>query len=146
MQKTLKHLIFTSSLAVCMGFQASPSHAQTTTTNIAVTCQNQQGQVCEPGYSVPFVTQNDWKIVSMKLTMPSTHCAAMRAHVFLDGKLVHTTGYLGHTSPLSTSLIPLQAVRPGTHLLEIKAEGKTGGCNTGGMNGGSWSGTLKLTH
>ena len=68
----------------------------------------------------------------------SGHCSSIRLHVYLDGKLVQTTGFLGWTygegpsfGPPDTGLLDLGPVSPGTHMLGLEAEGRLGGCNKG---------------
>src|SRR6266446_8013605 len=66
------------------------------------------------------------------------HCSSIRLNIYLDGKLVRTTAFLGWPSeegpkfgPLDTGPLDLGPVSPGTHALGLEAEGRLGGCNQG---------------
>jgi len=85
----------------------------------------------------------------------SRHCSSIRLHIYLDGKLIRTTSFLGWPSreglsfgPLDTGLMDLGPLSPGKYVLGLEAEGQLGGCNEGpwspwGFSGG-WAGRLKV--
>jgi hypothetical protein len=80
----------------------------------------------------------------------STHCSSLRVHLFVDGTLKVTTGFLGWPGapspfaelPLDTGLVDLGPVSPGAHLISVQAEGQVSGCNFGQPS--SWGGSLKV--
>ncbi len=108
-------------------------------------------QLCEPPFSVSIKTTKPLQAVQLKYDiLADRHCSPIRLHIFVDGKLVKTTGFLGWTSseppfdtlPLTADL-PLPLVKPGIHVVSINAEGRNGGCNSGQLS--AWGGSLQLT-
>jgi len=114
--------------------------------SFTVSCGTTGSQLCDPAFSVSINTTTDWRLISLKYNVPASHCSSVRLHIFVDGALVKTTKFLGYGGsplPLTTGMIPLQSVRTGVHVVSIKAEGQSGGCNTLGYVG-SWGGSLEL--
>lgn len=115
--------------------------------NIFITCQG-KSQMCTPAYSVKIETGS---VLKVRYTVPPGHCSSVRLHFSVDGKLVHTTRWLGwqgapapyNSNPLDTGTINLGHVSPGTHNLSVQAEGQIGGCNKEGYLA-SWGGTLRI--
>jgi hypothetical protein len=93
-----------------------------------------KGQLCEPSY--PLEIEAD-ELLQVQYTVPPEHCSSVRLHIFVDGALKVTTGFLGWIGapppfdalPLDTGLIDLGPVSSGKHLLSVQAEGQEGGCN-----------------
>lgn len=106
------------------------------------------GQLCDPPFSFAVETGSDLVVA---YAVPSSHCSSHRLHLFMDGALVRSTGFLGwdgapppfDTLPIETGPIDLGPLTPGAHVLEIQAEGQTSGCNRGSLN--SWAGSLTIT-
>jgi hypothetical protein len=104
-------------------------------------------QLCDPPFLLHVETGADLQV---QYFVPSSHCSSQRLHLFVDGVLVRTTGFLGWEGatgvfaglPLETALMDLGPVSPGGHILEIQAEGQVGGCNRGRLN--SWAGSLTI--
>jgi Ca2+-binding RTX toxin-like protein len=69
-------------------------------------------------------------------------------HLFVDGTLKVTTGFLGWPGapspfaelPLNTGLVDLGPVSPGAHLISVQAKGQVSVCNSGQPL--SWGGSL----
>jgi hypothetical protein len=107
-------------------------------------------QLCEPAFSVSVEAVSIRQPIQLKYDVPATHCSPVRLHVFLDGALVKTTGYLGWAGapapfdglPLSTGYIPLKRVKAGPHVVSVNAEGQEGGCNGGQLV--TWGGSLEV--
>jgi hypothetical protein len=117
---------------------------ETVIPEFGVTCTS-AGQLCEPPFTVPVQTAS---LLRAQYLVPATHCSSIRLHVFVDGVLVHTTGFLGWQAldsldlPLGTELLELGPVPAGTHTLALQAEGQVSGCNTGTLD--AWGGSLRL--
>jgi len=128
----------------------SPDVLAVVTVPISVTCVPLGTQLCEPAFSASIKTTVNPQLLQLKYDVPPGHCSSIRLHVFVDGLLVKTTGYLGwagapspfNTLPLTTGLIPLKSVTPGVHVVSVNAEGQVGGCNSGAL--GTWGGALQL--
>ncbi len=126
--------------------------AGTTVPDFVVTCASGI-QLCEPAFSVSVQVPVSRPPVpiQLKYDVRATHCSSVRLHIFLDGVLVQTTGYLGwegaldpyDTLPLSTGYITLSnRPKAGTHVVSVNAEGQEGGCNGGQLY--SWGGALEV--
>lgn len=131
---------------------AQHASAATTVPDFAVTCASGV-QLCEPAFSVSVQVPVSRPPVpiQLKYDVRDTHCSSVRLHIFLDGALVQTTGYLGwhgaeapyDALPLSTGYITLSnRPKPGTHVVSVNAEGQEGGCNSGQLY--SWGGALEV--
>ena len=113
--------------------------------NFFVTCTN-TGQLCDPPFSVPVEIGS---VLQVQYFVRSTHCSSVRVHLFVDGTLKVTTGFLGWVGapspfaelPLDTGLVDLGPVSPGAHLISVQVEGQVSGCNVGKPF--SWGGSLK---
>jgi RTX calcium-binding nonapeptide repeat (4 copies) len=116
--------------------------------DFVVTCTS-TGQLCEPPFSVSVETGS---VLQVQYFVRSTHCSSLRVHLFVDGTLKVTTGFLGWPGapspfaelPLNTGLVDLGPVSPGAHLISVQAEGQVSGCNF--HQPYSWGGTLKVPH
>jgi hypothetical protein len=92
------------------------------------------GQLCEPPFKLEVETDG---LIQVRYLVPQDHCSSIRLHIFVDGVLKATTGFLGWVDapppfdalPFDTGLIDLGFVSPGKHLLAVQAEGQEGGCN-----------------
>ncbi|MDQ3582137.1 MAG: thermonuclease family protein [Pseudomonadota bacterium] len=131
------------------GLSATANSQETVETIIpdfAVTCTN-TGQLCDPPFSVSVETGS---ILQVQYFVRSTHCSSVRVHIFVDGTLEMTTGFLGWPgapSPfaelrLDTGLAELGPVSPGAHLISVQVEGQVSGCNLDQPL--SWGGSLKV--
>ncbi len=114
-------------------------------TPFALLCTT-HGQDCANPIYAQTVTTTGPLLVSYDV--PASHCSSARVKLYVDGVLVYVSGYLGWNGapapfsalPLSTGIINLGPVAPGTHTVGITAEGQVGGCNVGYI--ASWGGTL----
>ncbi len=76
------------------------------------------------------------------------HCSDVRLHVYIDGKEVYVTDWLGYQDRdpalnLQTEKITINKVSPGDHTIGLIPEGRLGGCNTQGYVL-SWGGTTAI--
>ena len=114
--------------------------------DFVVTCTS-TGQLCDPAFSV---SGEIGSVLQVQYFVRSTHCSSLRVHLFVDGTLKVTTGFLGWPGapspfaelPLDTGLVDLGPVSPGAHLISVQAEGQVSGCNVGKPL--SWGGSLKV--
>jgi len=126
------------------------ANAATTIDIPTVSCSSAT-QLCEPAFSTSVTTTAGWKAIQFKFDVSALACSSARLHIFLDGVLVKTTGWLGWTGapspfdklPLTTGNLILQYVRPGAHVISINPEGQLSGCNTSGRIV-QWEGKLQL--
>lgn len=109
-------------------------------------------QLCEPPFSVSVTTTLVKKAIQLKYDiLTNRHCSSIRLHIFVDGKLVKTTDFLGwtgaeapfNTLPLTTNNLTLPHVKPGIHVVSINAEGQSSGCNSGTLS--AWGGSLQFS-
>jgi hypothetical protein len=116
--------------------------------DFVVSCST-TGQACEPGYSASFnVAASSQVKAQYFVTAP---CSSLKVSFFIDGKQIYTSGFLswpGATGelaklPTDTGAVNLGTVTAGEHVLMVKAEGQSGGCNSGGL--GMWGGKLRVT-
>lgn len=114
--------------------------------DFAVTCTS-TGQLCDPPFSV---SGEIGSVLQVQYFVRSTHCSSLRVHLFVDGTLKVTTGFLGWPGapspfaelPLDTGLVDLGPVSPGAHLISVQAEGQVSGCNLDQPL--SWGGSLRV--
>ena len=119
---------------------------ETVIPDFVVTCTS-TGQLCDPPFSV---SGEIGSVLQVQYFVPSAHCSSLRVHLFVDGTLKATTGFLGWPGapspfaelPLDTGLVDLGPVSPGAHLISVQAEGQVSGCNVGKPF--SWGGSLKV--
>ena len=119
---------------------------ETVIPDFAVTCTS-TGQLCDPPFSV---SGEIGSVLQVQYFVRSTHCSSLRVHLFVDGTLKVTTGFLGWPGapspfaelPLDTGLVDLGPVSPGAHLISVQAEGQVSGCNLDQPV--SWGGSLKV--
>jgi hypothetical protein len=141
---TLSVLVLT---LVNLNVLAAPT--STSIPSFHVNCATSGSQVCEPAFSASVITTGQWQAIQLNYDVDSGHCSSVRLHIFVDGALIRTTGFLGWNSapapfnnlPLTTGNLVLQYVRPGVHVVSLKAEGQVSGCNTSGI--GLWGGSLQ---
>jgi hypothetical protein len=118
--------------------------------DFSVICATTGGQFCEPPFSVAVVTTAQRPDITVQYDVPLSHCSSVRLHLFVDGALVRSTGYLGWGGaqppfdklPLGTGVMRLRAVKPGLHVVSINAEGQVSGCNSRGVS--RWRGDLRV--
>ena len=119
---------------------------ETVIPDFVVTCTS-TGQLCDPPFSV---SGEIGSVLQVQYFALSTHCSSLRVHLFVDGTLKVTTGFLGWPGapspfaelPLDTGLVDLGPVSPGAHLISVQPEGQVSGCNVGKPF--SWGGSLKV--
>ncbi len=119
---------------------------ETVTPDFVVACTSTE-QLCDPPFSV---SGEIGSVLQVQYFVRSTHCSSVRVHLFVDGTLKATTGFLGWPGapspfaelPLDTGLVDLGPVSPGAHLISVLAEGQVSGCNVGKPS--SWGGSLKV--
>ena len=130
--------------AVAMASDPGVANQIVTDYPVAVACTS-TGQLCAPPYSV---TVNTIGTLKVQYFVHPGHCSSVRVHFLLDGPLVVTSPFLGYigdplNQPMQTIEYDLGPVSPGSHKVEIQAEGQPGGCNSGGV--ATWGGTLRIT-
>jgi len=146
-----KHFIVITAVMVIglFGLSATANGQETFETVIpdfVVTCTSTD-QLCDPPFSV---SGEIGSVLQVQYFVLSTHCSSLRVHLFVDGTLKVTTGFLGWPGapfpfaelPLDTGLVDLGPVSPGAHLISVQAEGQVSGCNVGKPS--SWGGSLKV--
>jgi hypothetical protein len=146
-----KHFIVITAVMVIglFGLSATANSQETFETGIpdfVVTCTS-TGQLCDLPFSV---SGEIGSVLQVQYFVRSTHCSSLRVHLFVDGTLKVTTGFLGWPGaptpfaelPLDTGLVDLGPVSPGEHLISAQAEGQVSGCNVGKPS--SWGGGLKV--
>jgi hypothetical protein len=119
---------------------------ETVIPDFVVAC-NSTGQLCDPPFSV---SGEIGSVLQVQYFVRSTHCSSLRVHLFVDGTLKVTTGFLGWPGapspfaefPLDTGLVDLGPVSPRAHLISVQAEGQVSGCNVDQPFG--WGGSLKV--
>ena len=146
-----KHFIVMTAVMVIGLFELSATANgqetfETVIPDFVVTCTN-TGQLCDPPFSVSGETGS---VLQVQYFVRSTHCSSLRVHLFVDGTLKVTTGFLGWPGapspfaelPLDTGLVDLGPVAPGTHIISVQAEGQVSGCNSGQPS--KWGGSLEV--
>jgi hypothetical protein len=136
----------TTSLSIPTTVQSTTSTTIDTAAEIIIgpfkhRCNQPYSQMCSPTFNVTVEATSELKI---QYFVHPDQCSSIRLHIFLDEVFVMMTDFLGYqgnpTLPLQTDLINLGPVSVGTHIIQLQAEGKTGGCNKGVIWG--WGGTL----
>ena len=112
------------------------SKIETFIPNFLIVCTG-TGQLCRPSFSISIQTGS---LLQVEYVAPSTHCSSIRLHIFVDGNLKETTGFLGPGA--GTGLLDLGPVTAGTHAISLQAEGQLGGCNFGDLV--AWGGSLRV--
>jgi hypothetical protein len=116
---------------------ASPASAVNVEQYIEVPqCQPATSQVCPQVPEVNFSALKG-EFVLVQFTANQNHCADMIAHILLD----HYPVGSGRVGPGQTFQQKPWAGE-GNHVISVRAEGVTGGCNTGVVN--SWGGTVRI--
>lgn len=78
------------------------------------------------------------------------HSSDIRMHVYIDGRDIGVTPWLGYEDrilsslPTNTGVISITNVSPGDHLVSLIPEGRVGGSNSGYLY--AWGGTLVFLH
>jgi hypothetical protein len=94
---------------------------ETVIPDFVVTCTSTD-QLCDPPFSV---SGEIGSVLQVQYFVLSTHCSSLRVHLFVDGTLKVTTGFLGWPGapspfaelPLDTGLVDLGPVSPGAHVI-----------------------------
>jgi hypothetical protein len=121
---------------VCAFALASPASAESVEQSIGVAqCQPATSQVCPQMPEVNFTASGDF--VDVRFTANQNHCSDIIVHVFSDGY----PQFSARVGPGQTAQRGLGVGR-GNHVLSVRAEGITGGCNTGALS--SWGGTVRI--
>jgi hypothetical protein len=116
---------------------ASPAAAGVFDKHLAVDCPQPYSQTCPPRDGLS-VTTTGPIIITFTADGNPPQCAGIIAQIYVDGRLTHQT----RLEP-GRSLNRYNNLPPGTHQVDVQAEGIQGGCNTGAMSG--WSGNLHIT-
>ncbi len=123
------------------------------TTSAAVYCQKSGANwsnLCTPKYNITTSLTNNSSL-NLQYTVPSTHCASIRVHAFVDSTEVAVSPYLGHYGSLPSHSLPKSAtlslgnVTAGSHTISL--QGEVDGLDCGGGNRGlaSWGGNVVVT-
>jgi len=134
--------------------QAAAGEVELVNRDFFTYCSTTSERVCKPDSSFPFKVAT-FSRLNVQYFVPSSHCMSIRISVFLDGKHIHTSGFLGWVGatgdfaklPLDTGAIDLGIVAEGDHTLSLRAEGQASGCRpVGGGDGifGGWGGKLRI--
>lgn len=137
-------VISISLLALAVGPSLSPGAPATVEYSIeqfTVNCTS-SGQLCEPPLEQTVKVPSGGRVTSVEYVPPASHCSPVRVHVLLDGTEIGVTGFV---EPNEASVVGLfsDPIRKGSVVLGYKAEGRTGGCNSGQL--GSWGGAIITT-
>jgi hypothetical protein len=105
------------------------------------------GELCAQLWTTSVQTRAQ---LAVEYEVPAVHCSSIRLHIFLDGKEVKASQWLGWIGasgeyaglPLRTGLIDIGPVSPGGHTIGLQAEGQVSGCNFGQLT--TWQGTLRV--
>ena len=106
--------------------------------SVFVKCTGPKKQLCSPAYSVTLNAPAGPLVV--RFTTSSGHCSDARFRISVDGGPERISPFVGRST--STPAYTF-AVSAGQHRVQVRAEGRTGGCNKGFVN--QWAGTLKVT-
>jgi hypothetical protein len=133
-----------SLLALAVGPSLSPGAPATVQYSIqqfTVNCTS-SGQLCEPPLEQTVQVPSGGRVTSVRYLRSSFDCSPIRIHVLVDGTEIGVTGFL---EPNEGSVVGLFSapIRKGSVVLGYKAEGKTGGCNSGQLS--SWHGGIFTT-
>jgi len=113
-------------------------HAQTTTSYpVSATCTG-GGQLCNNIATINVTTTG---LLQAQFVGSSFLCSNIRIHFLVDGTEIAVTPFVGALG--STGFFNLGPVSSGSHVLGLRAEGQTSGCNVGTLGG--WSGTTQVT-
>lgn len=77
--------------------------------------------------------------LAVRFTMSSGHCSDARVRISIDGGAERVSPFLG--AGKATPEYDFQ-VKAGTHRIQVRAEGRRGGCNHGDLQ--QWAGTLQV--
>ena len=128
----MKNLILASSLLLTVAF-AGQSKAET----VGGICSS-GGQTCDANafYSFESTDESENGRYYIRIQAPSQHCSSVKYYVLLgDGS--NSWGSTGWLAPGQTNVVQIGVPLPlGHQVVQIKAVGKRGGCNTGTL--GSW--------
>ncbi len=99
------------------------------------------GQTCDPPATL--VIGDPAKAIKVRKFVydaSAAHCSSGRILIDLDGQRVGKMRFVNRNerATLQTSL----RVRPGTHVLSFRFQGKVGGCNAGAVSG--WGGQITV--
>jgi hypothetical protein len=119
----------------------SPSRTRTFTTGSFVVNCTSTGQVCSPPENLTISLPRRGTLTSVTYSTAATHCSAVLVRVLLAGHVVAKTQRLeaGERSETLSTHVALHGPKT---TLGFKAQGFTGGCNTGRV--GSWGGKVTV--
>ncbi len=106
--------------------------------SVFVKCPGPKKQLCSQSYAV--LTNAPAGRLVVQFTTSSGHCSDARFRISVDGGIERISPFVRRSA--STPAYTF-AVRAGQHRVQVRAEGRTGGCNTGYVT--QWAGTLKIT-
>jgi hypothetical protein len=129
-----------SLIAIIAFLVFSGGAAAQTTINVgpfSVNCTS-SGQLCSPTFDIAFTTNG---LLQVSYTASPGHCSDVNVHFLVDGVELGATGFLA--PGVSSGVLTLAPVSPGSHTLSLQGEGRIGGCNVGSV--GNWGGTAQIT-
>lgn len=112
--------------------------ASTKSYSVFVKCTGPKKQLCSQAYTVSTTTPAGPLVV--QFTPSSGHCSDVRLRISVDGGPERISAFLG---PSKSTPAYSFAVSAGPHRVQVRAEGRPGGCNKGYLL--QWNGTLKIT-
>lgn len=139
-----RRAVFASMLATVAGIAATllamgavGAATNSTNTPVAVSCSS-TGQSCD-GTFRQTVTTNSLLVLEFESAWNS--CASFSVSFYVDGGLVYSSPVLGPSE--RTGAVDAGPVASGSHQLEVRATGVTGGCDDGTLH--SWGGRFLVT-
>ncbi len=112
--------------------------ASTRSHSVFVKCTGAKQQLCSPAYTVSLNAPAGPLVV--RFTVSAGHCSDARFRISVDGGPERISAFLG---PSQSTPAYTFDVSVGQHRVQVRAEGRTGGCNTGFVT--QWAGTLRTT-
>lgn len=118
-----------------LGTETKPA-AKTYSYPVLVKCRGGT-QLCAQAFAVSVQAAADPLVV--QFTTAAGHCSDARFYISVDGGSERVSAFIGRAK--STPAYTFQ-VGAGRHRVQVRAEGRRGGCNKGDLQ--QWGGTLKI--
>lgn len=112
--------------------------ASTKLYSVFVKCTGPKKQLCSQAYTVS--TNAPAGPLVVQFTTSSGHCSDARFRISVDGGPERISAFVG---PSRSTPAYTFAVGAGQHRVQVRAEGRSGGCNKGYLL--QWSGTLRIS-
>lgn len=106
--------------------------------SVFVKCPGPQKQLCSQAYTVSLNAPAGPLVV--QFTTSSGHCSDARFRISVDGGPERVSAFVGPSKSTPAYTFNVSA---GQHRVQVRAEGRPGGCNKGYL--AQWNGTLKVT-